>query len=160
MIFSRLGKALGSPSRTYSKLTDSDMDLGTIEDEEGNTIELTDRNYSKYISSKNRDVRKTAFKAMYDSYHKFINTIASTMSAEVDINENISKIKKYNSAIEMSLDADDVNISVYNNLIDTVSDNLNVLFKYYKLRKDILKLGELHLYDLYVDLIQEKEKEY
>jgi len=160
MIFSRLGKALGSPSRTYSKLTDSDMDLGTIEDEDGNGVELTDRNYSKYISSKNRDVRKSAFKAMYDSYHKFINTIASTMSTEVDINENISKIKKYNSAIEMSLDADDIDISVYNNLIDTVSNNLNVLFKYYKLRKDILKLDELHLYDLYVDLIKEKDKKY
>jgi len=160
MIFSRLGKALGSPSRTYSKLTDSDMTLGTIEDEEGNSIELTDRNYSKYISSKNRKVRENAFKAMYNSYRQFVNTIASTLSAEVDINENISKIKKYNSAIEMSLDDEKIDISVYNNLINTVSDNLNVLFKYYKLRKDILKLDDLHLYDLYVDLIQEKDKNY
>lgn len=160
MIFSRLGKALGSPSRTYSKLTDSDMTLGTIEDEEGNSIELTDRNYSKYISSKNRNVRKNAFKAMYNSYRQFINTIASTLSAEVDINENISKIKKYNSAIEMALDDEEIDISVYNNLIDTVSNNMHVLFKYYGLRKDILKLDELHLYDLYVDLISEKDKNY
>ena len=160
MIFSRLGKALGSPSRTYSKLTDSDMTLGTIEDEEGNQIELTDRNYSKYISSKNRIIRENAFKAMYNSYHQFINTIASTLSAEVDINENISKIKKYSSAIEMSLDDEEIDISVYDNLINTVSSNLDVLFKYYKLRKDILKLDELHLYDLYVDLIREKDKNY
>ena len=112
MIFSKLGKALGSPSKIYSKLTDSDMTLGTIEDESGNIVELSDRNYSKYISSKNREVRKNAFKSMYSSYHKFINTIASTISAEVDINENISKIKKYNSAIEMSLEADDINIII------------------------------------------------
>ena len=160
MIFSRLGKALSSPSNTYSKLTDSDMTLGIIEDESGNKIELTDRNYSKYITSKNREIRKNAFKSMYDSYHKFINTIASTMSAEVDINENISKIKKYNSAIEMSLEADDVGISVYNNLIDTVSNNLDILYKYFNLRKNILNLDELHLYDLYVDLVHEHDKKY
>lgn len=160
MIFSRLGKALGSPSEIYSKLTDSDMTLGIITDEDGNEVELTDSNYSKYMASKDRNVRKSAFKSMYDSYHKFINTIASTMATEVDMNENIAKIRNYDSAIGMSLKNDDIDLSVYTNLIDVVSHNLNVLFKYYKLRKDILKLDELHLYDLYVDLIKENAKTY
>ena len=160
MILSSLGKTLGSASDIYSKLTDSDMTLGVIEDEEGNKVELSDRNYSKYMASKDRKVRKSAFKAMYDSYHKFINTIAATMSSEVDTNENIAKIKKYNSAIEMALYGDNVSISVYNNLINSVNNNMDVLFKYYRLRKDILKLDELHLYDLHVDLIQTHEKKY
>lgn len=160
MILSSLGKCLSSASDIYSKLTDSDMTLGVIEDEKGNKVELSDRNYSKYMASKDRKVRKSAFKAMYDSYHKFINTIASTMAGEVDVNENLSKIKKYNSAIEMALYGDNVSISVYNNLVDTVNKNLDVLFKYYRLRKDVLKLDELHLYDLHVDLIQTHEKKY
>lgn len=160
MILSSLGKTLGSASDIYSKLTDSDMTLGVIEDEEGNKVELSDRNYSKYITSKDRKVRESAFKSMYDSYHKFINTIAATMSSEVDTNENIAKIKKYDSSISMALYGDNVGISVYNNLINSVNNNMDVLFKYYRLRKDILNLDELHLYDLYIDLISEQEKEY
>ncbi len=160
LIISKLSKALSNPSETYEKLTDADMTLGVITDEEGNSIELTDRNYSKYISSKNREVRISAFKSMYDSYHNVINTIASTMSGEVDANDNIAKIKKYDSAIEMALYDDNVNVSVYNNLIETVSKHLDVLFKYYELRKNVLKLDELHLYDLYTDLIETNDKKY
>ena len=160
LIISKLSKALSNPSKTYEKLTDADMTLGVITDEEGNSIELTDRNYSKYISSKNREVRISAFKSMYDSYHNVINTIASTMSGEVDANDNIAKIKKYDSAIEMALYDDNVNVSVYNNLIETVSKHLDVLFKYYELRKNVLKLDELHLYDLYTDLIETNDKKY
>lgn len=159
-IFSSLSKALSLPSKTYEKLTDADMKLGLIQDENKNEIELSDRNYSKYISSENREVRKQAFEAMYNSYHSFINTIASTMAGEVDINASIAKLKNYDSAISMALYDDNVNIEVYNNLIDTVSKNLDVLYKYYKLRKDILKLDELHLYDIYTNLIDEKEKDY
>jgi len=160
LILSKLSKGLSLPSKTYSKLTDSDMKLGIIEDEDGNKVQLTDHNYSKYVSSKNRSVRINAFKTMYNGYKNVINTLASTMAGEVDINENIAKIKNYNSALEMALFDDNVSTDVYNNLINTVSNNLDVLYRYYDLRKDILKLDELHLYDLYPDLIETNDKEY
>lgn len=159
-VFAALSKILENPSKTYESLTDTDMKLGTIIDEEDNEVELSDRNYSKYISSKNRRVRKQAFDTMYNGYHSFINTIASTMSGEVDVNSNLAKIKKYEDALSMALYDDNVNVSVYNNLINTVSKRLDTLFKYYKLRKEILSLDELHLYDLYTDLIDLEEKEY
>lgn len=159
-VLSTLSKALSIPSKTYSKLTDSDMKLGTITDENGNQVELTDHNYSKYISSKDRNVRIQAFNTMYNAYHNFINTIAFTMAGEVDINSNIAKLKNYDSAIEMALYDENIDISVYNNLINTVSNNLDILFKYYGLRKKVLNLDELHLYDLYCDLIEEEERNY
>lgn len=158
-IFSTLSKTFSIPSKTYSKLTDTDLKLGTIE-VDGNKIELTDYNYSKYISSKNREVRKQAFETMYKGYKSVINTIASTMAGEVEINEKIAKLKNYDNAMEMALFEDNVNATIYNNLIDTVSKNLNILFKYYNLRKDILKLDKLYLYDLYADLIGDNDKEY
>lgn len=158
-IFSTLSKVFSLPSKTYSKLTDTDLKLGTIE-VDGVKIELTDHNYSKYISSKDRHVRKQAFETMYKGYEGVINTLASTMAGEVEINEKIAKLKNYEDAMEMALFEDNVNKNIYDNLIDTVSKHLNILFKYYNLRKDVLKLDKLNLYDLYVDLIADSEKEY
>lgn len=159
-ILSKLSNVLSSSSDTYEKLTDTDLTLGTILDEDNNEIELTDSNYSKYISSKDRRVRYDAFKAMYKAYGSVINTIASTMYGEVNSNVAVANLKNYNSAIEASLYADNVNIGIYNNLINTVNKNLDVLFKYYSLRKEVLGVNELHLYDLYADLIQSTEREY
>lgn len=159
-ILSSMSNVFNVPSKTYDFLTDTDMKLGFIKDEEGNEIELTDSNYSKYISSKDREVRKETFNKMYEGYKQFINTMASTLYGEVEGNVTISKLRHYDSAIGMTLYGDKVNASVYDNLIDTVSKNLDKLFKYYSLRKDVLKLDEIHLYDLYNNLINNSDKDY
>lgn len=159
-ILSSMSNTFNVPSKTYDFLTDTDMKLGFIKDEEGNEVELTDSNYSKYISSKNREVRKEAFNKIHEGYKQFINTMASTLYGEVDGSVTISKLRHYDSAINMTLYGDNVNVSVYNNLIDTVSKNLDKLFKYYSLRKDVLKLDEIHLYDLYTNLIDNSDKDY
>jgi len=159
-ILSSMGNLFNVPSKTYNFLTDTDMRFGFIKDEEGNEVELTNNNYSKYISSNNREVRKEAFIKMYETYKQFINTAASTLYGEIEGNVNISKLRHYNSAIGMTLYSDNINLSVYNNLIDTVSKNLDKLFKYYDLRKKVLKLDDIHLYDIYTNLIENSDKDY
>ena len=159
-LLSSLSKAISNPSSVSSMLQDSDLDFGTIKDEEGKDIKLTDTNYSVYIQSKNRNVRENAFKTLYNTYKKFNNTFSLLISSYVEKNRAISKVRGYNSSLEASLFDDNVSIDVYNNLIDTVSDNLDKLYKYYDLKKDILKLDQMHLYDVYVDITKEENKKY
>ena len=159
-LISNLEKALDSSSTTYESLTDTDMTYGNIIDENGESVELTDSNYNKYIKSNDRRVRKEAFNELYRVYSNFKNTICSTIKGNIEANTSIAKIRGYNSAIEASLFSDNIDVSVYNNLIDTVSNNLSSLFKYYDLKKKILGLDEMHLYDTYVSIINEKPREY
>ena len=159
-IISKLSNILSNAEDTYEKLTDTDLSLGEIKDEEGNIVKLNDSNYGKYISSKDRRVRFDAFTNMYKGYSSVKNTIASTMYGAVNSNVVIANLKNYDSAIKASLYADNVTTDIYDNLIETVNNNLDTLFKYYSLRKDVLGLTELHLYDLYANLIESAEKKY
>jgi len=159
-MLSVLSSSLGTSSDTYEALTDSDMTYGSIKDEEGTEVELTDSNYGKYISSKDRRVRKEAFDLMYKTYASFKNTITSTYNGDIDTNIAIAKIRNHNTAREASLFGDNVTTEIYDNLIDTVNKNLNVLYKYYDVKKDVLGLDELHLYDIYADLIEVETEEY
>lgn len=159
-LLASMSKAFNNNYQTYELLKDSDLAFGTIQDEDGNDQELTVSNYSTYIESKDRRVRKDAFTTLYKTYKQFINTFASTLSGTVKENQTIAKIRKFNSTIEWCLYADELNISIYDNLIDTVSNNLNPLFKYYQLKKEVLGLEELHLYDIYTPIITNFEKKY
>lgn len=159
-IISKLSNVLSNAEDTYEKLTDTDLSLGEIKDEEGNIVKLNDSNYGKYISSKDRRVRFDAFTNMYKGYSSVKNAIASTMYGAVNSNVVIANLKNYDSAIKASLYADNVTTDIYDNLIKTVNNNLDTLFKYYSLRKDVLGLTELHLYDLYANLIESAEKKY
>lgn len=160
LIVSKLSKSLNSSSNTYEMLTDSDMIFGFIKDESGNNVELTSSNYSKYLKSKNRDVRKQAFDLTYETYSKYRNTIASTYVGDIEASSTLASIYNFNSALEASLFNDEINVEVYDNLIKTVSDNLEVLYKYYEIKKRALNLDELHLYDTYVSIVDEDTKEY
>ena len=153
-ILSILSNTLSNPSNTYDALTDSDMEYGNITDSNGEEIEMTDSNYSTFISSSDRNVRQQAFNLLYNTYSSFKNTITSTYTGDIDKNISLAKIRKFDNARSQSLFGDNVSESIYDNLIDTVSKNLNVLYKYYDLKKDVLKLDELHLYDIYADLIE------
>lgn len=153
-MLSILSNTLSNASETYEMLTDSDMKYGKIKDENGSEVELTDSNYGKYISSKDRNVRKSAFDLMYERYADYKNTITATYNGDIDTNISIAKIRNYNSAREASLFGDNVSTDIYDNLIDTVNKNLKILYKYYDLKKEVLNLDELHLYDIYADLIE------
>ncbi|WP_437341522.1 oligoendopeptidase F [Caldanaerobacter subterraneus] len=149
-----------SVSTIYSMLNHADLRFPTIRDENGNEVELTHGNFISFMQSKDRNVRKAAFEALYDTYKKFINTFASTLAGSVKKDIFYAKARRYNSSLEASLFEDNVSVEVYNNLIETVHSRLDVLHRYVRLKKKLLKLDELHMYDLYVPLIQEYDKEF
>lgn len=159
-VLSSLSNSLNNSSETYELLTDSDMKFGKILDENNEEVELTESNYSVFLHSKDRRVRKEVFNKILTTYGEYKNTISSTFAGNVDTLTTLAKLKKYDSSLEAALFSDNVDKEVYNNLIKTVKDNLNVLYKYFKLKKDFLKLDEFHLYDQYVDLVEENTKQY
>ena len=159
-LLSCLSKTLGNNYDTFELFIDCDLKFDNIVDENGESVELTNSNYSLYIESKDRNIRKDAFVTLYKKYREFKNTFASLLSNNINEEIAISKIKKYNSALECSLYKDEVNIDVYNNLISSVNDNIGVLYKYYDLKKKVLGLDDIHLYDIYAPMVKEFNKKY
>lgn len=159
-LLSSIGKMVGNSYDTYELFKDCDMSFDSIEDENGKKVELNNSNYSLYIESKDRRVRKDTFNTLYKEYKKYTNTFASLISSNMKELSTLAKINKYNSAIEMSLFADDVDIKVYNNLIDSVHKHIDYIYDYYKLKKDILNLDDIHLYDVYVPIGNILDKKY
>jgi len=158
LLLSNLSKSFIA-DETFEALTDADMTFPNIT-VDGEEIELTESNYNTYIRSNDRNVRMDAFKKLLGTYGKYKNTLAKTFSGNVQLLTSMAKIKKFNSSIEASLYADNIPVSAYNKLIDVVNDNMNVLYKYYDLKKDVLKVDELHLYDIYVPMIENIKKHY
>ena len=159
-MLSNLSKCLSNPEETYEALTDSDFEYDYITDEKGNKVKFNESNYSLFIKSKDRSVRKRAFEMLHNKYKKYIRTITSTYKGEVETNVVLAKIRNYDSAISASLYSDNVPVDIYNNLIKVVNDNMNVLYDYYDLKKEILSLDCLHMYDTYVEIINKIDKKY
>lgn len=148
------------PEQVFEALTDSDLRFGKVKNDKGEDVELTESNYSSFIESTNRDVRKEAFEMLLKTYSNYKNTIANTFAGNVEVLTTMAKLKKYSSSLEASLFDDNISTGVYNNLIDTVSNNLNVLYKYFDLKKEVLGLDEFHLYDQYNSLVPDCSKNY
>lgn len=159
-MLSNLSKCLSNPEETYEALTDSDFEYDYITDEKGNKVKFNESNYSLFIKSKDRSVRKKAFEMLHNKYKKYIRTITSTYKGEVENNVVLAKIRNYDSAISASLYSDNVPVDIYDNLIKVVNDNMNVLYDYYDLKKEILSLDCLHMYDTYVEIINNIDKKY
>lgn len=158
-LLSTLSKVFDSPENSYEALTDSDLTYGNII-VDNKEIELTESNYSKFIKHKDKEVRKNAFNKLFGKYQEFKNTITSTFKGNIEVLIQTAKIRNHNSSIEASLFADNIDISVYNNLITTVSNNMDKIFKYYNLKKKILNIDDFHIYDIYLDMIPSFEKNY
>ncbi len=157
-VISKANNAFGSCAEAFYNLDNSDVHYENIKDESGKLVELNNSNYSKYMNSRKREVRKQAFISMYKYWENVKNTVASTYKGQIKENFFNSEIRKYKSPLEMSLHEDDISIDVYKNLIDTVHKNLNKMYDYVALRKKILNVDELHMYDVYVDLFDGEEK--
>ncbi len=144
---------------TFEALSDADMSFPSFKVGK-DVYELNESNYNTYVRSDNREIRKNAFHNLLTTYGSFKNTIAKTFSGNVELLTGMAKIKNFNSSIEASLYSDNIDVSVYNKLIETVNKNLPVLYKYYDLKKEMLKLDELHLYDIYTPLVSNNDKKY
>lgn len=158
-IISEASNALGTSSEAFSALDNTDIDLGVIKDEENNEISLTNSNFIKYMNSNNREVRKNAFYNMYNYWEKHENTVSKLYKGKIKENFFTSKVRKFSSPLEQSLFSDNISTKLYEKLIETVHKNLDKMHEYVKVRKELLKVDELHFYDIYVDLIDEKPKE-
>lgn len=155
-----LSNSLNVSGEIFEALTDSDIKFGNIVDEDGNEVELTESNYAIYLRSNNREVRKNAWERLHTKYGEYKNTLASTFKSNVDYLTSMAKLKRFNSSLEASLYDDNVTPEIYNNLINVINDNMNVIYKYFSLKKEILNLDELHLYDNYAQLIKDLDKKY
>lgn len=153
-ILSSFEQTLSFPENIYDTFSNADLKFGSIKDEHGDLVEITDSNFSLYIKSKDRNVRKAAFDTLYNGYKKYENTISLMLSNDVKVNNTLAKLRKYNSALEASLFADNVDISIYNNLVSTVESNLKPLHDYLELKREILNLDKIHMYDVYASLLK------
>jgi oligoendopeptidase F len=139
----------------FNMFNNADIKFPVIKDEKGQEVELTKGRYGRYMESSDRRVRREAFTGLYSSYSRFKNTLASTLASSVKRDIFYARVRKYPSALEAALDQDNVSTDVYEQLINTVHDKLDYMYRYMKLRKKVLGLDELHMYDLYNPLVSE-----
>jgi oligoendopeptidase F len=156
-ILAMAGEMAAAPQSIFSMINNADLRFPNVHDENGEEVELTKGRYTHLMESRNQDVRKEAFQTMYATYGKQKNTIAATLNSNIKKDIFFSKIRKYSSDREASLDGDNVPVSVYDNLIEAVSQNLDALYKYVSLRKRALEVDKLHMYDLYVPIVKDIE---
>ncbi|PAZ00923.1 MAG: oligoendopeptidase F [Spartobacteria bacterium AMD-G4] len=151
--------ALGSSavrghSETFSQLTNVDMLFGTLKDSEGNERELTQSSFSSFLQQREPSVRKAAFHQFYKEFSEHRFTLAASLANSVRADVFYARARNYPSAREAALFADDVPTTIYDNLISTVRGNLDALFRYFELRRRVLKLEEIHHYDTYVTMVE------
>jgi oligoendopeptidase F len=158
-LLAEASEIMGSASNTFGMLNNADLTFPTIKDEEGNEVEVTHGRYGRLLENEDQRVRHDAFKAVYDTYGKFQNTFASTLSANVKKDNFNARIRNYSSARHAALANNNIPESVYDNLVNTVNDNLHLLQRYVKLRKKVLGVEELHMYDLYTPLVKDVKME-
>ncbi|MDU0329844.1 oligoendopeptidase F [Paenibacillus sp. 3LSP] len=154
-LLAQVGNLSQAPQQIFGMINNADMKFPKIKDENGNEVDLTHGSYIQFLENPNREVRERAFKAVYETYRKQKNTIAATLSANVNKNMFYSRVRKYPSVLEMSLYGDNIPKEVYTNLIDAVHESLPLLQRYMKLRKKLLGVDELHMYDLFAPLVEE-----
>ena len=155
-----LSKAYSDNETVFSSLTDSDIDFGTIKDKDGNEVTLTNTNYSLYVKSEDRRVRHDALYNLYGTYGRYKTSLATLLEGELKKQATFSKLRGFNSSIESSMYHDELTPEVYNAVIESVSNGLEPLFKYYRIKKEILGVDEMHIYDTYADVISKCNKEY
>ncbi len=144
----------------FNMFNDADIRFDNVKDEGGNEVTLTKGRYIAFMESKDRQVRKQAFDALYKTYDSMRNTLAAMYAANVKSDKFHATVRKYNSALEASLFGNNIDLSVYDNLIATVNANLPKMDAYLAVRKRALGVEELHMYDLYVPMVSEIEKTY
>ena len=143
------------PNEVFSKFNNADVRFGKIKSEDGTEIELTNGNYATFMESQNRTVRKEAFEALYKQYKAYINTLASAFYGNVKQAMFYAQARGYASTLDMYLDGSFIPESVYKNLIDTVNKNLDKMHRYVQIRKNALKVDELHFYDIYAPMVED-----
>lgn len=154
-IMALTGEMSQAPENVYSMFADADLKFPDAVDKDGNKHQLTHGSYIPLVQSADRELRKSAFENLYHTYDSFKNTCAATLNAQVKMLSFYAKARRYNSTLEASLSGTDVPTEVYHNLIKAVHENMNYMYDYVKLRKKIMGVDELHMYDLYTPIVSD-----
>lgn len=145
--------SLNAPDDIFSIFTNADMTFSDVKDSKGETYPLTEGSYSQYIKSKDRVLRENAFKELFTTYGRYKNTLGQTLAANMKTFNLVAKIRNYSGPIEASLSPNNIPVAVYDNSLETINEGISSLHRYVELKKKLLKIDELHMYDLYVPII-------
>lgn len=159
-LLARVGLVKDTGYNVYQTFSGSELKFPQIRDEKGKKVELNQAVFSRYRSSEKRAVRKEAMETFFGTYDKYKNTIAGLLSAQINGNIAFAKSRKYPTAIEAALDANNVPVNVYHSMIKAVNKNLPTLHRYLKLRQKLLGLSEMRYYDLYPPIVKKVEMKY
>lgn len=150
----------GAAANTFSVLNNADLEFPVIEDEKGEKVQLSHGLYGQLLESTDRRVRKDAFEGLYKVYQQFSRTLASTLSTNVKRHNYSAKVRHFESARQAALSSNHIPESVYETLVSVVNENLPLLHRYMALRKRLLNLDEMHMYDVYTPLLGESSLKY
>ena len=156
-LLANYSEVFSGPENIYDILTNAEFKFGTLTNEEGKEVELTDATYTKYLKSQNIEVRKQAFHLMYKKYSEYINTITEMYLSNVKQTVITSRLRKYTSSLERATIHDDATIKVYEALMKGVNDGLEINHEFISLKRKLLNMKEMHIYDIYVNPFQEEE---
>ena len=146
------GEIFGAAGETFAILDNADIVFPMVHDEDGNEVQLSHGNYITLVESKNREVRKEAYEALYSVYEQYQHTYAKTLQTNVKVHNYNAKVRKFPSAREAALSADFIPESVYDSLVSAVNKHLSLLQRYIALRAKILGISDLKMYDMYTPL--------
>ncbi|MEG1292319.1 MAG: oligoendopeptidase F, partial [Lachnospiraceae bacterium] len=149
----------GSVDKVYGLLHNADFENPSIKDEKGELVKVSSGRFVPMLESKDATVRKEAFQAYYARFEQYKNTFASLYEGKTKSNFFYAKARKYNSSMEAAVDSNNVPKEVYSNLIEAVNENMHYMHEYVALRKKLLGVNELHMYDIYVPMVDQEEGE-
>lgn len=152
------GEVALASSDIFSMFNDADISFGTVLDEKGEETVLTHGNYISFLKSKDRPFRERVFQQYYKSYTSMKNTLGAMFAANMKQDNFFAKARKYDSALAMHLDRNNIPETVFTNLIDAVHRHLPVMYRYMKVRKEQLGVDKLHMYDIAVPIVQEQSR--
>ena len=158
-LLAAMGEVAESPKDIFSMFNNADIRFPEITGEDGHPVQVTHGRYMSLMQSRNRQVRKDAFEAMYGVYGDWRNTLAAMYRANVKQEAFLAKAHKYTSDLEAALDGSHIPVKVYEQLIEAVHDSMPLMYRYMKLRKKLLGVEELHMYDLYVPMTEQDHSE-
>ncbi len=154
------GEIFSAPTQTFSMLNNADIQFPKVTDEDGNEVQLSHGLYGQLLESKNREVRKEAFTKLYEVYEGLKNTFASTLQTSVKKNNYLAKTHHFKSARHRALAGNHIPESAHDTLVEVVNENLHLLHRYMEVRKKLLGVEELNMYDLYVSMVGESGIKY
>ena len=152
-LLAQAGEVMSTPSSVYGMFNNADLEFDPAVDSEGKEHALTHGTYIDLLKSPDRELRKSAYENLYSKYGEFKNTLSQTLSGEVDTHVLNANVRGYDSSRHQAMENNHIPESVYDQLVDTVNDNLHLMHRYMELRKKVLKLDKLKMYDIYTPLI-------